>query len=117
MTDNKPEQQLRGVIGAGLRKVTDKPMDKEDLYNWEKMSLSNIILLMVKWFNFDNVTMEVQCRPNVESGVWWNLKIEQDGKTYYVTGQRTDIVRRRLIEILDSLEIRKHYLNEQNAKP
>lgn len=30
-------------------------MDKEDFYHWEKMSLSGIISLMVKWFGFPDI--------------------------------------------------------------
>jgi len=87
-------------------------IDIEDFYNWEKMSISNIIHLMVKWFDIDHVEMWVSQRNNVESGVWWNIKFEKDGQNYYADGQRMDIVRRRLIEQLDRLEIRKDYLNK-----
>ena len=72
-------------------------MDIEDFYLWEKMSISNIIYLMVKWFGFTSVEMEVTARDNVQSGVWWVLKCEKDSQIFYVDGQRTDIVRRRLI--------------------
>lgn len=76
------------------------------------MSISNIIYLMVKWFDCTAVEMEVTQRSNVESGVWWRVKFEKDNNTYYADGQRMDIVRRRLIERLDHLEIRKDYLNK-----
>jgi len=87
-------------------------MDIEDFYNWEKMSISNIISLMVKWFDVESVKMEVN-KSNVESGVWWTIEFEKGCKKYFVNGQRTDIVRRRLIEQLDRLDIRKDYLNQQ----
>jgi hypothetical protein len=90
----------------------DTIMDIEDFYNWEKMSISNIISLMVKWFDVESVKMEVNT-ANVESGVWWIIEFEKGNKKYFVTGQRTDIVRRRLIEQLDRLDIRKDYLNQQ----
>lgn len=86
-------------------------MDIEDFYLWEKMPISNIIYLMVKWFNCTSVEMEVSQR-DVESGVWFHIKFDRDGKTYYANGQRPDIARRRLIAELDNLEIRKDYLNK-----
>ena len=91
-------------------------MDKEDFYNWEKMSLARIITLMVKWFGFPSVNMQVHERDNVESGIWYELKIEHSDlgqiNTSYISGQRSDVVRRRLIEFLDQLDIRKDYLKE-----
>lgn len=91
-------------------------MDIEDFYNWEKMSISNIIWLMVKWFNCTDVQMEVTER-NVESGVWFRIQFVRDGNTYYCDGQRPDIVRKRLIDRLDFLDIRKDYLDKQNSTP
>lgn len=93
-------------------------MDKEDFYHWEKMSLSGIMSLMVKWFGFPSVTMELRQRDNVESGVWYEITIaprhDEPDQTHnhYVNGQRADVVRRRLIELLDLLEVRKDYLKE-----
>lgn len=93
-------------------------MDKEDFYHWEKMALSGIIGLMVKYFGFTSVKMEYRERDNVESGVWIELEIEKERNELcpkrYIHGQRTDIVRRRLIEFLDELDIRKEYKREND---
>lgn len=91
-------------------------MDKEDFYNWEKMSISNIISLMVKWFGITSVRMEVFERANVESGVWWEIEFEKDGQKHFANGQRMDVVRRRLIESLDRLNIRENYLKENEGE-
>ena len=103
---------IRTVRNSHAHNHDDTIMDIEDFYNWEKMSISNIVHLMVKWFGVTSVEIEVMQRDNVESGVWWRIKFENDNQTYYADGQRMDIVRRRLIERLDNLDIRKDYLNK-----
>lgn len=87
-------------------------MDIEDFYKWEDKSISNIIYLMVKCFGFGGVKLELIQRDNVESGVWWEVEFERDAQRYFVNGQRMEIVKRRLIEQLDRLDIRKDYLNK-----
>ncbi|MBC7947196.1 MAG: hypothetical protein H7Y42_04900 [Chitinophagaceae bacterium] len=64
----------------------------------ESQPLSQIIYNLIKWYNVDNITSEFYHRPQVESSVWIQLKITKDDKTWYVDGQRNDIVKRRLIE-------------------
>lgn len=88
-------------------------MDLNKYYQWEYMALSSIIWLMIKWFNFDSVEMETEYRKDVESGVWISLKIVQGNVANYITGQRPDIVKKRLIEYLDSKNIRETYLKEK----
>ena len=90
-------------------------MDTEKYYNWEKMNVAYIIHLMIKWFNFQLVQMEVRERPSVESGMWYDIKIERHNpeKLWFVSGQRLDIVHRRLIEFLDSQNVREDYLKSR----
>lgn len=57
---------------------------------------------MCKWFLFDRVIIDYSPRDNVESGMWISVKIEINSKTYYIDGQRNDIVHRRLVEWLKS---------------
>jgi hypothetical protein len=95
-------------------------MDLEDYYNWEKMSLSGIMALMVKWFGFTEVSLEIRQRDNVESGVWYEIKISplptepDQAHSHFVNGQRTDVVKRRLIELLDQLNVRENYKKEND---
>lgn len=88
-------------------------MDLEKFYEWEKMNVTYIIYLMIKWFNFDAVNFETRNRPDVESCVWFDIKIEKDKKTWYVSGQRPDIIHRRLIEFLDGQNVRADYLKSR----
>jgi hypothetical protein len=94
-------------------------MGMDNYYNWEKMAVSSIVWLMIKCFNFDTVDVNTAYRKDVESGVWITVKIEKGGKTWYIDGQRTDIIQRRLIEYLDGQNIRNDYLKErsENLEP
>jgi hypothetical protein len=94
-------------------------MNTEKFYNWEKMNITFIIHLMVKWFDFQSVQMEIRERPDVESGMWIDIKIEKHNPEglWFVSAQRLDIVHRRLIEFLDRQNIREEYLKELNTKP
>lgn len=71
------------------------------IQNFEDQPLSQIIYNMIKWYNYDSVEMHTHARANVESGIWISLQIHKELKTWYVDGQRLDIVKRRLIEFLD----------------
>lgn len=73
----------------------------EKLYDFESQSMQGIIFNMIKWLYFDSVDMECKSRSDVESRVWITIKIQKDGNTWYVDGQRNDIVKKRLIEWLE----------------
>ena len=81
-------------------------MKMEDYYKWEDLALSSIVHLMVKMFDFEEVNTTTFQRHNVESGVWIDVTIKKGKQTWYVSAQRTDILKRRLIELLDNLQIR-----------
>lgn len=81
-------------------------MKIEDYYKWEEMPVSSIIWLMVKWFDFDKVEQETLGRASVESGVWITITVTRKELNLSITGQRPDIIKRRLIELLDNLEAR-----------
>jgi hypothetical protein len=70
----------------------------DDITDFERQPVSAIIYNLIKWFDVDRIEMETSSRPNVESGVWIRLRITIKDKTWYVDGQRLDIVKRRLIE-------------------
>ena len=74
----------------------------EKLEKFEEQSVQAIVFNMIKWFGFDRVTVETEVRNNVESSVWITVKIEwEDGKhSMHITGQRNDIVQRRLSEFM-----------------
>jgi len=74
----------------------------EKLEDFDNHTIQTIIFNMCKWFGFDLVTFFVEPRAEVASRVWINLKIEKAGKTWWIDGQRNDIVRKRLIEWLRS---------------
>lgn len=80
----------------------------EKIEDFDNQSIQTIVFNMCKWFNFDLVTFFCEPRPAVASRVWINLKIEKAGKTWWIDGQRNDIVRKRLIEWL-----RSHLENER----
>lgn len=84
----------------------------DDLENFEKQSVQAIAYNMVKWFMFDQVTIHTEHRANVESTVWITVSIEWgDGKhTMHITGQRNDIIHRRLSEWL-----REHLKKQREA--
>lgn len=73
----------------------------DKIKDFESQPLSQITFNMVKWFNFDTVSTDISYRANVESTVWISIKIVKGEKTWYVDGQRIDIVKRRLIEFLN----------------
>lgn len=79
-------------------------MALEDLYKWEEMSLSQIIEIMVKWFNYTEVEHKVAGRHSVESGVWHDVAISKNTtmeSRIWINGQRIPIVKARLIAFLD----------------
>ena len=85
-------------------------MDLEQYYKWESMGISSIIYVMVKWLNFHDVTLNTRYRKDVESGIWFDIEIREDDKydkpAFSISAQRTDILRRRLIEYLDKKNLR-----------
>lgn len=84
-------------------------MSIDDIEKFEDQSLQVIAWNMCKWFLFDSVNINCEGRAAVESGIWITVKVEINGKTIHIDGQRIDIVKRRLIEWL-----RKHI--EQSRK-
>lgn len=78
------------------------------IMDFESQPLSSIIYVMVKWFQFDRVQQDIKVRSDVESGVWINLKIEQQGREWHISGQTNEIVKRRLIEFLDEQKVRSN---------
>lgn len=70
----------------------------DKILDFESQPVSAITYNLIKWFNVDKIEMETSSRLNVESGVWIQLRITIKDKTWYVDGQRLDIVKRRLIE-------------------
>lgn len=73
----------------------------EKIKDFDSQPLSQISFNMVKWFNFERVDISMYERLNVESMVWISIKIVKGEKTWYVDGQRIDIVKRRLREFLN----------------
>ena len=70
----------------------------EEIENFDKQPVSMIIYNLIKWYMVDKIEMETYSRPEVESGVWIQLRITVKEKSWYVEGQRLDIVKRRLID-------------------
>lgn len=83
----------------------------EKLEAFEEQTLPTIAYNMCKWFLFDRVNINYAPRDNVESRIWISVKIEINNKTFYIDGQRNDIVKKRLIEWL-----RSHIEKTRNAK-
>ena len=86
-------------------------MDLEKIYEWEKMSVSSIIGIIVKWFDFHNVEFNTNYRPDVESRIWYNIEArDKDSKyVFSVSAQSQILLRQRLIAQLDKLGLRDKY--------
>lgn len=74
----------------------------EKIEDFDNQSIQTIAYNMCKWFGFDAVNINYEVRHDVESGMWINVKINLKERTFYIDGQRNDIVRKRLIEWLRS---------------
>lgn len=83
----------------------------DQIENFESQPISTIIFNMIKWFEFDDVNIQYRYRNNVESGVWISIKITKGDNTWWVDGQRNDIVRTRLAEWI------KNHLEKERSKP
>jgi hypothetical protein len=81
-------------------------MSFEDLYKWESMSVSGILYVVVKWLNYESVKFELVERGSVESGIWYTIelweKTDQPHASGYISSQRDDLLKKRLIEFLDN---------------
>lgn len=88
---------------------------KDKFYDWESMSVSQIIQLMVKWFDFHQVNMTCRSRHQVESGIWFDIEIsKQENEQYSISAQRLDLLKHRLIIALDGIwKVREDYLKER----
>jgi len=73
----------------------------DKLYDFENQTMQAIFFNMIKWFEFDSIDVECKRRPDVESTVWISITIQKGEKTWYIDGQRNDIVKRRLVEWLN----------------
>lgn len=73
----------------------------------QKRSLADSMFWLIKVWDVDNFRMEVEPRRNVESGVWIRIFIQYERRDYIVDGQRMDIVKKRLFELMRRLEIEK----------
>lgn len=95
-------------------------MEQKDFYDWENMSVFKITSLMVMWFNFERVDIRTLSRPSVASRIWYELEIHerhhQPHASMYISAQRLDIVKRKLIEYLDSKNIRDDYKKSLNPE-
>ena len=86
-------------------------MDLEKMYNWEQMSVSGIIGIMVKWFDFHLVEFETSYRSDVESRIWYDIEVKDKNSKYVfsVSAQTQILLKQRLITQLDKLGLRdKH---------
>lgn len=91
-------------------------MDLDKFYKWEGMAVSSIIHLMIKWFNFESIEMLCYSRHNVESGIWYDIKIVKGGNSWSVSSQRLELLRDRLIKFLDGQNVREDYLKREGEK-
>lgn len=91
-------------------------MKLEEIYEFEKYSVSGLVWIMVKYFNYHRVEVHTQERANVESGVWITINItvayfddgvHRHGNEWIISAQRPDIASRRLAD----------YLKERHPKP
>lgn len=90
-------------------------MDLEELNNWENKSISGIIGIMVQWLNFHHVEFVTTSRPKVESGMWYEISVKDENFNYVfsVSAQKQTLLRERLIEQLDKLNLRTEYLQRR----
>lgn len=72
----------------------------EEIEDFEKQTLTHIVYNMIMWFGFDDVQIHFTSRPEVASRLWVDIEIKKDNSRWSVSGQRNDIVRRRLIDWL-----------------
>lgn len=85
-------------------------MNIDGITNWEDMTVGGITAIMVTYLNFHSVVTTTESRPAVASRVWHRLEIyKTDNEPHanmHIDGQRLDIVKKRLIEYLDSENLR-----------
>jgi hypothetical protein len=86
-------------------------MDLEKIYEWEKMSVSSIIGIIVKWFEFYYVEFSTNYRPDVESRIWYNIEVRDKNSKYVfsVSAQTQILLKQRFIIQLDKLGLRDKY--------
>lgn len=88
-------------------------MDLEEFYNWEKMTPTSIIYLMIKWFDFDEVNLNVRSRPEVASRIWYDVEVTKRKDKWSFSASRSDLIKDKLIKFLDRKNIRKSYLESR----
>jgi len=78
------------------------------LINWEKMALSSLLTVMVKYFDCENIELSVNSRPEVASRMWYTLSFELperyghiSRRRRFVSASRLDLMCERLISLLD----------------
>lgn len=89
-------------------------MSMDKYFQWERMTLADLITLMIKYLNFDAVVMEISSRPEVASRVWFRITVKRNDENHFVDGQTTETVHRRLIELLDNQKMREAYLKSKS---
>lgn len=90
-------------------------MDIDKFYDWEKMHVAGIIYVMVKWMNIHHVEFTTTQRPKVESGIWYDITVKDENFSpiWNVSAQRLELLKERLIEMLDRKNFRKDYLERK----
>lgn len=93
-------------------------MEMDSFYDWEKMSISSIIYVMVQWLNIHHVEFNTTNRQNVESGIWYDLVVKDKdfNHQWHVSSQRQSLLKERLIAELDRRNYRESYLKERETK-
>lgn len=66
--------------------------------DFEKQPLSQVCHTLVKWYGFEYANIEIERRDDVESGVWITVKYQKNGIDGYVSAQRLDLVKQRLMD-------------------
>lgn len=91
-------------------------MSMDKYFQWEKMTLADLIVVMVKFMDFDRVEMTVEARPDVASRIWFRLEFERPDQKSFVDGQSIEIVHRRIIELLDSQKMREAWQKQKQSE-
>jgi hypothetical protein len=91
-------------------------MSMDKYFQWERMTLADLIVIMIKFLDFDSVVMETSSRPDVASRVWFRITVKRNDENHFVDGQTIEKVHRRLIELLDEQKMREQYLKSKEGE-
>lgn len=93
------------VVHYITKSIIDMGDFMDSLVDWESKSLASLLCTAAKWFNADDIELRIVNRPEVASRIWITCSVMLNGQKRYIDGQSPDIVQRRLVDLMDRLEL------------